>query len=376
MIWQVVTGEYPPHGGGVSAYTRVVAAGLGEAGDEVHVWAPRVAGPDPRDPGVTVHRLPGRFGAATLRRLERALREFSGSRWLVQYVPHAFGWHGMNLPFCVWLYARRWCRPDVMFHEVMFPIAHGQPLKDNLLGVVNRQMAARAARAAARIFVSTPIWEDVLRTQVGVERRAIWLPLPGTLPVIHDEAAVLATRKQYRRDGHVLVGHFSTYPAATRERLARLLPTALAATGNLDVVLIGRGSGEFQATLLARHPDLAARLYATGTLAAAAALSCHLSACDLLLQIYPDGACARRTTLIAALEHERAIVTCAGPATEPLWQHNEAVALARNDDELRQTIVNLVADPALRARYQKAAGALYRDRFAPQYTIARLRTLQ
>ena len=33
-------------------------------------------------------------------------------------------------------------------------------------------------------------------------------------------------------------------------------------------------------------------------------------------------------------------------------------------------------DPALRARYQKAAGALYRDRFAPQYTIARLRTLQ
>jgi hypothetical protein len=375
MIWQIVTGEYPPHGGGVSAYTRVVAAGLGDAGDEVHVWAPGAAGPDPCDPGVTVHRLPGRFGAAALRRLERALREFKGSRWLIQYAPHAFGWRGMNLLFCVWLYARRGCRPDVMFHEVMFPIVRGQPLKDNLTGVVNRRMAALAARAAARIFVSTPIWEDVLRTQVRVQRRAIWLPLPGTIPVVHDEAAVLATRNQYRCGAHVLVGHFSTYPAATRERLARLLPAALAAAANLDIVLIGTGSGEFQAALLARHPDLATRLYATGTLTAAA-LSCHLSACDLLLQIYPDGASARRTTLIAALEHERAIATCAGPATEPVWRDNEAVALAHDDDELRQTIMNLVADPALRARYQTAAGALYRDRFAPQYTVARLRTLE
>ena len=380
MIWQIVTGEYPPHAGGVSAYTRIVAAGLGAVGDEVHVWTPRAASPDrlspdPRDPGVTVHRLPGRFGATTLQRLEQALQEFSGSRWLIQYAPQAFGWHGMNLPFCLWLYARRWRQPDVMFHEVMFPIARGQPLKDNLRGAVNRRMAALAARAAARIFVSTPSWEEVLRTQVRVERRATWLPLPGTIPVVRDEAAVRATRNQYRRDGRVLAGHFSTYPMATREQLARLLPAALAAADNLDVVLIGTGSSAFHATLIARHADLAARLFATGTLPRSA-LSCHLSACDVLLQIYPDGACARRTTLIAALEHERAVVTSVGPATEPLWQQSAAVALAHDPAELRQTLLKLVADPALRVRYQTAAAALYRERFDPQYTIARLRTLQ
>lgn len=375
MIWHIVTGEYPPQAGGVSAYTRIVAAGLGEAGDEVHVWAPRVAGPDPRDPGVTVHRLSGRFGVTALRRLDRTLHEFKGSRWLIQYAPNALGWRGMNLPFCLWLYKRRWCQPDIMFHEVMFPIAPGQRLKENLRGMVHRWMASLVARAAARVFVATPVWEDVLRAQVRVARRGTWLPLPGTIPVVHDAAAILATRNQYRCGDHVLVGHFSTYPAATRQTLAHLLPQALAAPSDLDVLLIGTGSSEFHATLIARHPELGPRLVATGTLAASA-LSCHLTACDLLLQIYPDGACARRTTLISALEHERAVVTCAGPATEPLWKDTGAVALAHHPDELRATLLKLVADPALRTRYQTAAAALYRERFAPQYTIARLRALQ
>jgi len=372
MIWQIVTGEYPPQTGGVSAYTRIVAAALATAGDEVHVWAPRVAGPETHDAGVTVHRLPGRFGAAALRRLDAALREFRGSRWLIQYAPQAFGWRGMNLPFCLWLHARRWCQPDVMFHEVMFPLGRGRPLRHNLAGAVNRLMASLAARGAARIFVSTPIWDEVLHRQVGVARPTTWLPLPGTIPVVHDEAAVLAVRNQYRRADRVLAGHFSTYPEATRRMLARLLPDALAAAGNLDVLLIGTGGTEFRATLVASRPELAGRLFASGTLAAPA-LSCHLSACDLLMQIYPDGACARRTTLIAALEHERAVVSCAGPATEPLWRQSEAVALAHNDDELRQTLLSLVADPALRARYQTAAAALYRERFDPKYTIAQLR---
>lgn len=374
MIWQIVSGEYPPHAGGVSAYTRIVAAGLAAAGDEVHVWAPRVADPESHDRGVTVHRLPGRFGAAALWRLDGAMREFRGSRWLIQYAPPAFGWRGMNLPFCLWLHARRWCQPDLMFHEVMFPIARGQPLRHNLTGVVNRLMASLAARAAARIFVSTPIWEAVLRTQVGVARSMTWLPLPGTIPVVHDEAAVLAVRNRYRCARRVLVGHFSTYPEATRRTLARLLPDALAADG-FDILLIGTGSTEFRATLAASRPELADRLFASGTLAAPE-LSCHLSACDLMLQTYPDGACARRTTLIAALEHERAVVTCAGRATEPWWNQSAAVALAHNDEELRQTLLILVAEPALRARYQTAAVALYRDCFDPKYTIAQLRSVQ
>lgn len=373
MIWQVVTGEYPPQSGGVSAYTRVVAVGLAAAGDEVHVWAPRTTADESHDSGVTVHRLPGRFGPTARRRLDRALRESRGSRWLIQYAPQAFGWRGMNLPLCLWLRARSACRPDVMFHEVMFSTGRDYPLKHNLIGIVNQRMAALAARAAGRIFVSTPIWERVLRERVGVDRPVTWLPLPGTIPVVHDEATVLAMRTRYWRDGRVLVGHLSTYPEATRQTLARLIPAAMAADDRFDLLLIGAGSREFRETLAAHEPELASRLFATGTLSAAA-LSCHLSACDLLVQTYPDGACARRTTLISALEHQRAVVTCAGPGTEPWWERSEAVALARDTSGLGEMLLRLVDDPTLRARYQIAAGVLYRERFDPKYTIAQLRT--
>jgi glycosyltransferase involved in cell wall biosynthesis len=372
MIWQIITGEYPPQDGGASTYTGIVAAGLAAAGDEVHVWTPQVAEPDSYVEGVTVHRLPGRFGVPALRRLDRALRDFRGSRWLVQYVPHAFGWRGMNLPFCLWLYARRSSERDVMFHEVMFPIARGQPLKHNLMGRVNRVMAWLAAGAAARLFVSTPIWEAVLRTQAGVSRPIIWLPLPGTIPVVRDEAAVLAVRNWYKRSDRVLVGHFSTYPKATQDTLGHLLPDILAADG-FDILLMGKGSREFRDSLAARRPDLAGRLFSSEGLAAPE-LSCHLSACDLMLQIYPDGACTRRTTLVAALEHGRAIVAYAGPATEELWNQG-AVALAHNQEELRDTVLRLVAEPATRERYQSAAAALYRDRFEPRYTIEQLRSV-
>ena len=59
--WHVITGEFPPQGGGVSDYTRQLARGLAEAGDQVEIWAPPCVGPDeaPSDEtGVRVHRLP------------------------------------------------------------------------------------------------------------------------------------------------------------------------------------------------------------------------------------------------------------------------------------------------------------------------------
>ena len=38
-------------------------------------------------------------------------------------------------------------------------------------------------------------------------------------------------------------------------------------------------------------------------------VSVHLSACDLMIQPYPDGISARRTSAMAALAHERPVVT-------------------------------------------------------------------
>ena len=115
----MITGEYPPQTGGVSDYSRLVAHGLAAAGDHIDVYAPEGPGVEPDD-NVTLHRLPGHFGARALVQLSRALRRRPGDRLLVQYVPHAFGLKAMNLPFCLWLYshARRNGGAVVIFHEV------------------------------------------------------------------------------------------------------------------------------------------------------------------------------------------------------------------------------------------------------------------
>ena len=125
----MITGEYPPQPGGVSDYTRRVALGLVEAGDRVDVWAPPVDQSECGDAGVTVHRLPDRFGPRSLRMLSRELdRRPAPRRLLIQYVPHAFGWKAANVPLCLWLQSRRRDSVWVMFHEIAFPFARRQPM--------------------------------------------------------------------------------------------------------------------------------------------------------------------------------------------------------------------------------------------------------
>src|SRR3954462_12671574 len=102
MRWIIITGEYPPQDGGVSDYTWAISTGLAAIEDEVQVWAPPSGAQQVEQKNVIVHRLPDRFGFASRRALEQAFDNLPhGARVLIQYVPQAFGCHGMNLPFAL-----------------------------------------------------------------------------------------------------------------------------------------------------------------------------------------------------------------------------------------------------------------------------------
>ena len=137
--WDILTGGYPPQAGGVSDYTRQVAEALAAHDSEVHVWAPPNALTTTPDGGaVTVHRLPDRFGPRTLASLGKlagpARRD---RRWLVQYVPLAFGWKAMNVPFCLWLRARGHAESLwTMFHEAIYPFRLRQSPAQNAMAAV------------------------------------------------------------------------------------------------------------------------------------------------------------------------------------------------------------------------------------------------
>ncbi len=377
MIWHILTGEYPPQYGGVSDYTRQVAGGLVEAGDDVHVWAPPVYGSDSGEPAgssaIHVHRLPDHFGFRSLRQLAAALDRFPAPRrLLVQYVPHAFGHRGANVPFCAWLRSRTYDAVWVMFHEVAYPFDRSEPLARNALAAVNRLMASLVASAAERVFVSIPGWEAQVRPLVEAGTPIEWLPVPSAIPVIADPAGVARVRASFAPDAP-LVGHFGTCGSHIVPLLEAALPP-LAAASNCRMLLIGRRSDETAAKMVESCAALRGRLFATGAITAAD-VSRAVSACDLLLQPYPDGVSSRRTSAMAALSHARAMVTTSGWLTESVWDERAAAVLVPADDPsaLAAAAASLLVDPERRARLGERAVALYRDRFDVIHTIDALR---
>jgi glycosyltransferase involved in cell wall biosynthesis len=152
-----------------------------------------------------------------------------------------------------------------------------------------------------------------------------------------------------------------------------VLPPLLA-DGSRVALLVGRGGEAFASTLRQRHPELTASVYATGGLPAADAAA-HLAACDVLVQPYPDGVSARRTTVMAGLALGVPTVTTHGALTEPVWKEDGAVALAPADAprELVARAEALLADGAERRRLVERATVVYATRFALERTIARLR---
>jgi len=355
----------------------LVARGLARAGDEVHVFTSPCAPIAPADAGVSVRRLPGHFGPGDLAVLERHLAQLPRPlRLLVQYVPHAFGWKGMNVPLCLWLAWRRRNPLWVMFHEVAFPVSRGQPWRQNLLGGVNRVMAGLLARAAQRVFVSIPAWEPLLRRLAPRLPPCTWLPVPSNIEAQPAPEAVARQRRLLApAAGADLLGHFGTYGEHITPLLQAVLPPLLASSRRRKVILLGRGGDRFAQALALAHPTLALQLVAPGTLAAEE-IPPHLAACDILLQPYPDGVSSRRTSLMAGLALGLPIVTTDGALTEPLWRDSGAVALAPAGDAgaFVEQVERMLAQPEQAGILAERARDLYQKTFSLERTIEGLRS--
>lgn len=372
MRWHVLTGEYPPQEGGVADYTQLVARGLVSAGDAVDVWAPAVeSATDPR--GVVVHGLPDHFGPRSLALLGRELAgDQEPHRLLVQYVPHAFGWKGSNVPFCLWLRSLTHTRVWVMFHEVAFPIARHQRLAENGLGIMTRGMAALVASAAERAFVSIPAWEPMVRRAAAPTTPIEWMPVPSAIAVDRDDEEVARLRRQYA-GARPLIGHFGTFGRLIRPLLFDAVPAVLQATG-AALLLIGRGSEAVAAEMGGLWPELRERIAGAGALTARA-VSHHVAACDVMLQPYPDGVSSRRTSVMVALAHGRPVVTSDGPLTEQLWGQTPGVAVcaAGDRDALARECAAMTAPGPEAERRSAAVRALYASQFDLRHTITMLR---
>jgi hypothetical protein len=371
--WHMLTGEYPPQPGGISDYTFAVASGLAEGGGEVHLWAPPAPGTTPDVPGVTVHRAAGSWSRADLSALDAGLDRFSAPRrLLVQYTPNAFLQRGMNVGFCRWLLRRRRRGDDVwiMFHEVRYVPVPGDRLARRMLVPVQSWMVRTLLRAATRALVSIPAWAEMLREESPRSLPPIvWSPVPSNIPAVDDPGGVAEIRCRYAPGGLTLLGTFGTFREYIWPILLGVYPVLLEHPGRL-ALLIGRNSQAFAEMLLADHPALAGRVFATGGLPAED-VARHLQACDLLIQPDPGGVCTKQTTTMAGMVQGRAIVVGSDRLTEPVWAEERCVALAPSTSpaDLIRAAESCLADPAERARLGEAARSTYARHFSIERTV-------
>jgi hypothetical protein len=373
MTWHLITCEYPPDVGGISDHTAQLATGLAAAGDEVHVYCPGANRPAPG--GVRVHTVLGAFAAADLRRTGETIDACPGPRRLVvQWVPHGFGRRSLNIGFCLWLArrARQGDQLDVVVHEPYLEFGWG-PLRHVAMALVHRVMTAVLLRAAHRVWMSTPAWESLLRPYaLGRAMDMRWLPVPGCETASGADAGDL--EPIVGTPGGPLIGHFGTYGEAVATLLEGRLPAVMDGSSRPALLLMGSGGEGFATRLLTRHPQWQGRVHATGFLAPDR-LDAHLTACDVLLQPYPDGITVRRTSAMAGLARGRAVVTTSGHLTEPLWAQQGAVALVGVDDAVGFTceVERLLSDVPARRMLGARARAVYDANFSVDRLVHTLR---
>lgn len=356
----MITCEYPPDTGGLSGYSWSLVDGLNAMGVRVSVWT--------RGEGSMKD-----FSPADLWRTGRAFRERDGRNILVQWVPHGYGFHAVNFPFCCWLLWRRVRHGDrvvLMVHETFLDWTTGG-LRQFVAAFVQRAMTAVLLQSSRHVFVSIPEWIRRLKPLAfGLKVPFEWLPVPSNVPLEGREEDIQVARAAYGDTDSILIGHFGTYNKELRQLLCDILPSLLNRCPDARVVLLGKNSVEFAQELRSLAPEHGDRIRASGLLDSRR-LSAALSACDVMIQPYSDGISTRRGSAMAALSHGLPTVSTHGFLSEPFWTGCGAVSLVPSGDAeafVRST-ADLITDPERRQRLGMAGRKLYAERFDVEHTV-------
>ncbi len=287
----LVTGEYPPDGGGIADYTSLLRAALEDVGVDVAVAAPR---PSTDGNVVTIDN----WGPSAAVTLSRMIREMAVDVVHLQYQAGAYSMRPtVNLmPGIVALGTA--ALVVTTFHDLRPPYLFPKA------GRLRRATIAHMARSSAAVVATNPADHRAL-SALGVA--ATEIPIGSNLPQVTTKARVSPNTVGFfglptRSKGVIeLLDALARLPQDRRPTLRLIGDHGSVSTYN-DVV----AGAEIDRAALFRG----VHIEATGRLDRTAAAEA-LRTCAAIALPFVDGASLRSGSLLAALESGRPVVTTA-----------------------------------------------------------------
>lgn len=344
-----ITGEYPPMEGGVGAYTQRLALALKDIGHEVHILTSRSAKPkverqrsqsigeawqkinDINEPievdGLFIH---GRFRSWSWSEMslitDIAIR-FDFDIVHIQYQAAAFNMRRAGINYLPW--RLKWVLPTVVtFHDLRVPYLFPKA------GPIRNWAINALGRHASSTIVTNSEDQQALSQRVPTEVETI--PIGSNIPVKRtNHIEIEEIREKYGlQPSDVLLGYFGfIHPSKGADIL---IDTLAKLPTRFHLLFIGGQTGSsdpnntapFYEQLQERisAANLNERVHWSGFVSDDRA-SALITASDLFVLPYQDGASLRRGSLMAALSHGKAIITTNPSQNDRFFEHGNNVHL-------------------------------------------------
>lgn len=224
--------------------------------------------------------------------------------FILQYNPFSYGRRGFA-PSAAARWASLKKRRVLMVHEAYLP---AREWRSALMSAWQRLQLAALLASSQDVLIAIEAWRNRLPLR---RQEAHQLPIPSMLPDRRADRR-LARGQLDVSDSTVVLGTLSTGNPAHLGTPVEQAVRALA-HHRTDVVLLNLGAG---APAL-DAPD-GIRVVAPGEVTDVD-LARYVAACDLFLCPIADGISARRTSVMAALQHEVPVVGTSGPSTDAVF---------------------------------------------------------
>jgi glycosyltransferase involved in cell wall biosynthesis len=271
---------------------------------------------------------------------------------VLQYNPFSYARWGFApwLPTELLALRRRRRRPRIglMIHEPYVPM---QGLKSSLMGAWQRAQLRALAISADVMFVSIESWAEQFRRWRPL-RPVHHLPVGSNLPDMRGERASERSKLGVGPDELVIAGLGRDHPSWLGDHFLEAVRGA--AAHQPTVLMLGADAPEL--------PELqeVASVHRFGRLSEAD-LARKFAAADLFVAPLIDGVSTRRGTLMAALQHEVAVVGTDGHLTDSELRNTDALRLApvKRPAQLGEEAARLAADAKERRSVAREGRLLY-----------------